>query len=387
MAINLARLDQSDHSEPSAGGRRTGPKQPGRLKLLAKTQIGGPRKANLDDLVLFSNQLALLLSTGNSLAPSIEVLAAQMVPSEMKMSLEQVHQNLEGGGVLSDCLARHPRVFDPFYVSIIEAGEASGALKESLERLAKMLEMRRHLRGQIREALTYPVVLVVVMGLVIIFMMTYMFPRFSDLFAGIIDELPASTKFMLGMGQVIRSRWYFVLPILAVVGVGVRWAWGTTKIRHLRDRLKLEVPVLKTLYEKAYMFQLFASLGLLLASRVPHLEAVSIVRRSIQNVRFEKFFENFMDHLEAGRGVSQAFQESEILPRTVKLMVATGEASGALDTVLERLSDHYKEELETDIRRLSTVLEPLMLVIMGLLVGFVAISFIVPLFKLSGGVH
>lgn len=299
----------------------------------------------------------------------------------------QVHARLEGGSRLSECLEQYPLVFDTLFVSIIRAGEASGALRESLDQLAGILEMRRRLYGRIREAMTYPAILTCIMGIVIVFMMTYMFPRFSELFADLGDELPWTTRMLMGSATLLRSRWWAVIPIAIMAVVGVQKLWKMEALRRLKDWLKLGLPFVGALYTEAYLFQLFSSLGLLLGSRVPHLEAIGIARKAVGNVLYQGFFASLAEHVEAGRGVAQAFQESRLFPQTVKLMIATAEGTGALDTVMTRLSQHYREELESHIRRLSTLIEPIMLVIMGVMVGFIAISFIVPIFKLSRAVH
>lgn len=390
VAIDLARIDHTprpESREPAREGRPKGKAGSSPLAVFARIQIGGSRKVKLADLVLFTQQLGLLLNAGTGLVPAIGALALQMKPCMMKEILMQVHARLEGGSRLSECLEQYPLVFDTLFVSIIRAGEASGALRESLDQLAGILEMRRRLYGRIREAMTYPAILTCIMGIVIVFMMTYMFPRFSELFADLGDELPWTTRMLMGSATLLRSRWWAVIPIAIMAVVGVQKLWKMEALRRLKDWLKLGLPFVGALYTEAYLFQLFSSLGLLLGSRVPHLEAIGIARKAVGNVLYQGFFASLAEHVEAGRGVAQAFQESRLFPQTVKLMIATAEGTGALDTVMTRLSQHYREELESHIRRLSTLIEPIMLVIMGVMVGFIAISFIVPIFKLSRAVH
>lgn len=395
MALDLtatARARQPEAEEPPApsGPVASAPAaQPaGRpLRRLLSLQLGRQGKGTLEELVFVTRQLALLLETGNGLVPSIEAIAKPLKPSDLKSALEQVHDRLEEGAVLSDSMEKHPRVFDDFYISIVRAGESTGTLRPSLERLVRVLEIRRQLRNRFREAMTYPVVLTVIMVAVIIFMLTYMFPKFSDLFAELGDEVPLMTRVLLESGQFMRSRWMFIIPITVVVALVTRKLLARPAVKRAWDGVKVGLPGVGQVFRKSYLFQVFSSLGLLLGSRVPHLEAIQITRRSVRNVRYEGFFAKLAEHVEDGHGVALAFQESAIFPQTVKLMVSTGEASGALDRVMTRLSEHYREELESDIRRLSSMVEPIMLVIMGVMVGSVAVSFIVPLIKLSRGVH
>jgi type II secretory pathway component PulF len=218
-------------------------------------------------------------------------------------------------------------------------------------------------------------------------MMTYMFPRFADLFVGLGDELPPTTRMLMGLADFVRSRWWLLPPIAGVVGFAAHQLWKSRAMRGGWDRMKLSLPWVGRLYQEAYLYQLFASLGLLLGSHVPHLEAIRIARETVHSVRYQAFFDRLAELVEAGRGVAQAFLEAPFLPGAVKLMVSTGETSGALNVVMARLSERYREDLESDIRRLSAMLEPILLVVMGLVVGLVAVSFIMPLFKLSRAVH
>ncbi len=389
VALDLAAVAKTKRSlapDPPAPAAQAAPPAR-RLGRMLDLQIGKQGKGTAEELVFVTRQLALLLETGNGLVPSIEAIVKPLRQSDLKDALQSVHDRLEEGAVLSACLERHPRIFDDFYASIVRAGESTGTLRQSLERLVRVLEIRRQLRNRFREAMTYPIVLTVIMVGVVVFMLTYMFPKFSDLFVDLGDEVPAMTRVLLDAGQFLRSRWMFIAPITVVVAVGIRKLLQMPAAKRAWDGLKVGLPGVGGIFRKAYLFQVFSSLGLLLGSRVPHLEAIQITRRAVRNVRYEGFFAKLAEHVEDGHGVALAFQESPIFPQTVKLMVATGESSGALDRVMTRLSEHYREELESDIRRLSSMVEPIMLVIMGIMVGSVAVSFIVPLIKLSRGVH
>lgn len=397
MALNLANLEASPDpvaddavvSSPRKSANRdaAGRSGPSWLARLNQIELHASKRVGVAELVLFTQQLALLLGTGNSIAPSIGAMASQMRSPIFRQTLERVHARLEEGIPLSDCLKQHPKVFDALYISIVRAGEASGALRESLDRLAHMLEVERQVKARIREAMTYPMVLTVIMFAVVLFMVFYMVPRFEDIFAEIGDELPLSTRCLLGGMQFLRSRWWLAIPILVAAAFTVRRVLTSQAVARVWDRLKLKLPLVGRLFYGAYLYRLFSSLGLLLSSHVPHLEAIDIARHSVRNERFQELFDRLREQVEAGRGVAAAFLEVRFLPEAVQLMISTGEASGALDTVMARLSERYREELESDIRRLSTLIEPVMLVAMGVAVGFIAVSFIMPLFKLSRAVH
>jgi type II secretory pathway component PulF len=225
------------------------------------------------------------------------------------------------------------------------------------------------------------------MTLVLIFMYAFMLPRFAELFAGLTHELPVTTRILLRSATVLKSSWLWLIPIPVLAGIAVSRLWRTARMRRFRDELKLGLPVVRRLYEEAYLFQLFLSLGLLLGSHVPHLEAIEIARDTVGNLRYRRFFGRLRENVEAGRGMAHAFAEAAFIPEAVKLMVTTGEQAGTLDTVMVRLSERFREDLESDIRRLGSLLEPLMLVVMGIAVGTIATSLIIPIFRLSRTVH
>jgi len=388
MALDLARIeadrtaDRGEAQEPArapAGRARTGSGW--------NRGLFSGRRASLDELVLLTRQLSLLLQSGNGLVPSMAALAQQTGSPTMHAVLGDVHERLQEGRTLSSCLEAHPRFFDPLFVNIVRAGEASGELRESLIRLSSILETRRRLRARVREAMTYPLILTVIMAGVVVFMLLYLVPRFGTLFQEMGDALPWSTRLILGSVDLARSRWWALIPMIGVAVVGGRALARREAVRRVWDWLKVSLPVVGRLTTEAYLFQLFSAFGLLLGSRVPHLAAIDIVRATVRHSRYQSFFAELQRHVEAGRGVAQAFREADFLPETVKLMVFTGEMSGALDTVMVHLSEHYREELESDIRRVSTLVEPVMLVVMGLMVGFIATAFILPLFRLSRLVH
>ncbi len=389
MAIDLAKVSDERRADarpaPSLREVKTKPK-----RSFASAEIpffGSSNRVTRDDLSLFTNQLTLLLESGNTLVPSMAALAKQTKSRGLQRVLEDIHLRLEEGSVLSDCLTRHPKVFDELFVGLIRAGEASGALAESLTCLTGILETRGRMARHIREAMTYPVVISLVMAGVLVFLFTYMLPKFSVLFANLGDELPVTTRVLLGSADFLASSWKWLLPIPFVAAFLVRKLWNLEPFQRVRDRLKLGIPILSSFFRDGYLFQLFLSMGLLLRSRVPLLEAIQITRDTVRNYWYRVFFDRLVENVEAGRGMTHAFSEASFLPETVKLMISTGEAAGTLDAVMVKLSEKYRDDLESNIRRLSSALEPVMLIVMGLLVGMIAMSIILPLFKLSRAMH
>lgn len=376
MALDLKRVETA----PPAPSRRDAARRAPR----AEGASGG---VPLDDLIVFTRQVSLLIQTGNALVPSVHAFARQVRRPAFKRVLMNVHESLKGGVSLSESLSRHPGVFDRLFVAVMRAGEASGTLQPSLESMAETLESRRRLRNGVREAMTYPMALVGIMCVVVILLITFVLPRFGALFASLGAELPWITRAFLETGDFLRSRWPFLLPIPIVVAVVLRRVGNTDRVRMIRDDLTLRLPVLRRLFTQVYLSQMFLSLGLLIRSRVPLLEAIEITRGTVRSRTYAAFFDELADQVEHGRGLASTFQRASFLPDTVKLMVSTGEASGSLHQVMLRLGDRYREDLESDIRRLSAAIEPFMLVVMGAMVGVIAISLILPLFQLSRALH
>jgi type II secretory pathway component PulF len=389
MAIDLAKVGaqsaesaEGDVASPALGiVRGQDPDHPRRRGLFESDRV------TVEELLTFSRQLGLLLETGNSIVPSIRALAAQTTRPAFKRVLEEIPNQLEQGHGFSECLEQHPKVFDSLFVALVRAGEATGALPESLQRLSGVFEMRRELSSRFREAMTYPIVLTFIMVAVVIFLMTYMIPRFAEIFAGLGDDLPATTRMFIGSSAILRSHWWIILPSIGALIAGVGKILRADRFRRFWDTVKLRAPLIGPLYAKAYLFNLFSSFGLLLACRVPHLEAIRISRNVIRNRHYEAFLADLSNHVEAGDGLAPAFQDSPYFPDTVKLMISTGEASGALDVVMARLADRYRETLGREIRKASVLIEPVMLIVMGGLVGIIAISFILPILRMSQAVR
>jgi type II secretory pathway component PulF len=387
MAINVARINagpQVSEAAESTPRKNAGAKRGAALGRLLPFLSD---RVTLEDLAIFTRQLALLLRTGNGLVPSIEALSRQGRSPAMRRVLDQVHSGLQDGNPLSDSLERSPEAFEPMYVNIVRAGEATGALQQCLEELTKMLDIQRAMRARIKEAMVYPIVLLCLMGGVMVFMMAFVLPRFAKLFEGIEEELPVTTRFLLGAGQLFSSRLWVLIPIILFLALLTRWVLSSGASRRAWDRMRFKIPVVRELIEQGYMLRMFSSMSLLLANHVPLLEAINIIKHILKSSRYRAFFANLSSQVEAGQGVTPAFQEARFFPDIVKLMVATGESSGALDKVAENLADKYREDLERGVKRLSALLEPIMLVIMGALVGLIALSFIVPIFKMSKAIN
>ncbi len=345
------------------------------------------KKIPAREVLFFTNQLSLMLEIGTPLNQSLSAIATQIRNPEFKAVLEKLLEAVEDGSMLSDALRQYPALFSPEYTSLVSAGENTGHLYEMLDRIVELQEKREEFITALKGAMTYPLVLCAVTTLVIIFMLSFVFPRFATLFQGVEQILPPTTKFLMALSGLLRVYWYLVPLLLAALWWGVHRFLRTDRGRFTVDRLKISLPLLAGISIKIYLSQIMRTLGFLMGSSVPLLEALRITKGGSRNVLFTGFLDRIIENVEGGRGLSPAFGETAFIPETVTQMVSTGEASQKLDRVLLRLSEHYETEIKGQIKRATTIVEPALLIFMGIVVGVIVISLMLPIFKLSKVVH
>jgi type II secretory pathway component PulF len=345
------------------------------------------KKIPAREILFFTNQLSLMLEIGTPLNQSLSAISSQIRNPEFKTVVTAVLAAVEDGSMLSDALQQYPALFSPEYTSLVSAGENTGHLHEMLDRIVELQEKREAFASALKGAMTYPLVLCAVSTLVIIFMLSFVFPRFAILFRGVEEILPPTTKFLMGLSDFLRAYWYGVLVFFGVVGWGLHRYLKTEQGRFTIDRLKITLPLLSGITVRIYLSQLMRTLGFLIGSNVPLMEALRITKRGTTNVLFSRFMDCVSENVEGGQGISAAFTEAPFIPETVSQMVATGEASQKLDRVMLRLSDYYEGEIEAQVKRLTTIIEPALLIIMGIVVGLIVVSLVLPIFKLSKVVH
>jgi len=338
------------------------------------------------DRNFFTEQLALMLSTGTNLHASLLAIQQQASKPALRRLLETLARDVSEGRQFSAALASHPQVFSPTYVNLIAASEEGGFMAEVLDQILEMEEKREKLHDTLVSALSYPAFLLVFALGVVIFVLVFVFPKFSALFESIQDELPATTVFLMGLSDLFRLQWPLLLLGFAVLMLGIRYwarsAGGRVKI----DWLKLHAPPLSSVFMRLYLTQSLRVLGLSLSNGVPVIDALHAGRDVVQNRIFRRLFIDVENRINNGEGMAAGFADSRFIPSIVYQMIRTGEETGNLARVMGRVADHYEREVTNRLATLSRLAEPVLLLIMGALVGVIVSSLILPIFKLSRAV-
>jgi type II secretory pathway component PulF len=347
----------------------------------------GKRSLGAAERMIFTERLALLLETGVSLAEAIKVLRRQTDDALLAGILTSISNTISEGKPFSAALARHPEFFSQTYVSLIAAAENGGFLPAVLDQLRDMDEKNSQMRTNIIAAVSYPAFLMLFSIGVIIFVLVFIFPKFSDLFQSIRDQLPWPTLVLMFASDTLRNYWWAILGVLGITAF-VFTHWLHTPAGKLAvDGLKMRAPIVGEIYVQIYLSQTLGVLGMSLANGVPITAALKAVQDVVNNSIFFDFLRNIQRHVNEGRGVAIGFMETEFVPPMVKQMIATGDQTGNLAKVMSRVSDFYGRELNKRIAVVAKGVEPIMLLVMGVVVGLIVASLILPIFKLSRAVH
>ncbi|MDY0045622.1 MAG: type II secretion system inner membrane protein GspF [Syntrophales bacterium] len=342
------------------------------------------RKVSQSEVTTMTRQLATLLGAGLPLMSSLNALVAQTSNQHLKKILAQIKEDVNEGNSLAQSLSHYHRIFPPFYVNMIRAGEASGALDVVLERLADFNEKQRALRGRIRAALTYPLFMFFIGGIVLFVLMGFIVPKITAIFDEMHQTLPAITVFLITASGIIKSSWLALLILMIVMSIVLRYIFTRThKGRYIWDRIKLAAPLMGSLIHKLAVARFSRTLGTLLGSGVPLLNSLSIVRNVVNNRLISDAIGEAAKDVEEGGSLSATLSRSDLFPPLVVQMIAVGEQSGALEAMLAKIADGYETEAESNILQLMSLLEPVMILVMGFFVGFVVISILLPIFEMN----
>ena len=343
-------------------------------------------KVKIGDRIAFTEQLALLLETGTPLHAALLSLAKQMGNPRMREVVNEMAAEIETGQRFSVALAKHPELFSSTYVNIIAASEDSGFLFKALEHLQAEDEKRDELRKTIKSTLSYPVFLIGFSFLVVLFVLVAVFPKFADMFVKIRDQLPPTTIALMWCSDFLRSYWWQIMLTLCASAVAiVKWLKSTSGIKAV-DRWKLKLPLLRDIFVQLYITQSFRVMSLSLNQGVSIVDALRATRDVVNNYLYRDLLLQVEQSVKEGGTVAAGFTESEFVPDLAKQMVSTAEASGNIEVVMARVSKHYERELNRRLDALSKMAEPVMLLVMGVVVGIIVSSLILPIFKLSKAV-
>ncbi len=338
------------------------------------------------DRMVFTERLALLLETGTPLHGALQALRKQAGSPAMRQMIGELAADVETGQRFSQALAKHPEVFSTTYVNLVAASEGGGFMHEVLEQLLAEEQKREELRKTLISALTYPAFLTAFSVGVVIFVLVVVFPKFGEMFARIEDQLPATTIALMWASDMMRFYWWQLLAVVVGLGVAIQRFMSSDAGSAMVDRLKLRVPLLRDIFVQLYLTQSMRVMGLSLGHGVPIVEALRATRDVVKNRIFRDLFINVERAVQDGNTVTSAFEENDFVPDLVKQMIGTAEASSSLAPVMGRVAQHYERELSRKLDTLSKLAEPIMLLVMGVVVGIIVSSLILPIFKLSKAV-
>lgn len=337
---------------------------------------------SVKDKAVFSRQFAALVNAGVAIVRSLGVLSEQCSNPKLKKALVAISDDVQQGMNLSEAMRKHPDCFDNLYVSMVQAGEVGGVLDEVMNRLSKLLEDVARLQNQIKAALTYPVAVGILAVLIFIGMTVFLIPIFADIFIQLGTELPALTKFMLWISGILRS-WRALIPIVLFIagGFAYRQYYKTRVGRETIDRLSLKMPLFGDLIQKSAVARFSRTFGSLTRSGVPILTALEIVRDTAGNQVIANAVDASRKEIQQGGMISLALQKENVFPIMAIQMISIGEETGELDQMLMKVADFYEDEVEQAVKAITSIIEPIMIVVLGGMVGLILVSMYLPMFK------
>ena len=338
------------------------------------------------DKILFSRQLSTLINAGLPLLQSLRTVAGQTQNKALKIIIFQVITDVEAGSALSASLGKYPRVFNRIYVSLINAGEASGTLDKSLERLAAQQEKDAELISKVRGAMVYPIIVLVVMGAVVTFMMLQVMPQVEDLYKGLGSgaSLPLITRVLLSISKAMTKYWYVLLIAMGIGGfLLTRWARTLGGKRYI-DKIKMKAPLIGPLFMKMYMARFARTGTTLVASGVPLIQMLEITSDSINNVHIERSLGRAIEKVKGGKALSETLTGDRNFLELVPDMLRIGEQSGAIEQMLDKTAVYYEKEVDNEVKTISTIIEPVLMIVLGVFAFIIVAAILLPVYSLAG---
>ena len=341
------------------------------------------QKVKEKDIVVFARIFATMINAGLPLIQCLDLLSQQEQNKTFAKIIITVKEDIEGGSTLHDALKKHPRVFDELFVNLVAAGESGGILDVVLNRLSNYMEKAMKLKSRVKSAMTYPAIVLVVAVAVVALLLVYVIPVFKKLFENMGGQLPGPTQFLINVSEFTQSYFLFMIGFLAVFVYLFRRYYRTEKGRRTVDALVLKAPVFGPLIKKVAVAKFTRTLSTMLGAGVPILEGLSIVSKTAGNVIVESAIMKTRQSISEGRTIAEPLAETDIFPPMVVQMIAVGEATGALDAMLAKIADFYDDEVDIAVGALTTMLEPFMMVFLGVVVGGMIICMYLPIFKMA----
>ena len=357
------------------------------LKRLEKNQFQFlnllVNRVSFSDIVNFTRQIALMINAGLTLIESLEILKKQTSKDSLKKMIVDIDQEIKAGNSFSTALRKYPNYFSHLYIALVRSGEASGKLAEILLKLADNLEKEREFKGKIKGALIYPVIIVIAMFLVMFIMITFVLPRLLNLYKDFNIDLPVTTKFLIFISSFMTKFWPMVLGGIFLIILLIRNYLKTREGKLIYDATLLKLPVIKNIIKISSLVDVTRTLSILIGAGVSILDTLNIVKETSENLLFQKAFENIYKKVEKGVSLGMAMEEEELFPPILVQMAQVGEQTGHLDDTLGRISHYFEMESELAVKAMTTLIEPAILVFLGVGVGFLVMSVITPIYNLT----
>ncbi|MHC5082922.1 MAG: type II secretion system F family protein [Planctomycetota bacterium] len=345
-----------------------------------RVEFGPSRK----DILNFTNQLAVMIRAGISLQDALESVASQIEKEKFRVIVFDLKARIEGGQSFSQALSEHPDVFTNLYINMIAAAEISGSMSSMLQQLTEYLDQEAETRSQVISAMVYPGIIATMAVTCVTFLLTFVLPRFLTVFAGKEHLLPGPTKAIMFVSHIMSNYWFIVFPSLAGAIMGFWYFTNKTPVgKYWWDKTKLRLPLLSTLCRSLYITRSLHTMGVLTNAGVPILDTLAITAQISGNKLYENMWRSIYEEVRQGKKIAGSMSNYGLMPGNVVQMMQSGEESGTLGDVLRDISDFYGRELKTTIKTVCSMIEPIMIVLMGVLVGFIAMSIILPIFRMS----
>ena len=341
------------------------------------------RSIKVSELSMMTRHLSTLVGAGFPLVSAIDTLIPQTGSHVFKKTLANIKDSIVEGKSFADALSLYPGVFSAIYINMVRSGETSGTLEIVLERLADIAEKQQALRSQIRSALVYPVFMLIIGAVVLFFLLAYIVPNITSIFSDMNQILPAPTRFLMAFSDFFKHYWWVILIIMLVVILAVRSIKKTLRGSYFLDKSLLSFPLVGTLARKLAVARFSRTLGSLLENGVPMLHALEIVKNIVGNIIISNAVETAAKEVEGGQGLGMVLAESKVFPNLFTQMVKVGEQSGELEKMLKKAADVYENEIELSVMNITSMLEPVMILIMGIIVAFIVISICLPIFEMN----
>jgi type IV pilus assembly protein PilC len=333
-------------------------------------------------IMTFTRQLATLIDAGLPIIRSLMILTEQVESVVFKMKIQQIAKDIEGGGTLSEALAKHPRVFDKLYVNMVRAGEIGGVLESVLNKIAEFLEKRQALKGKVKSAMMYPVVVMFLAGAIVSFILLKIIPKFTEIFQQLGAEMPWLTQQLIDASWIMAHRTHYVIIAGVLIWVSFKQTYKTKQGKLAIDMITLKLPVFGSLMQKVAIARFASTLATLITSGVPILQAIDICRETSGNEVVTRAMDTVYSSVKDGETIHEPLAKCSVFPPLVVHMVAVGEETGAIDQMLNKVAEAYEREVEDTVNALTSILEPLLIVFLGVVVGLIVVALYLPLFNL-----